>query len=81
MPLLDHFRPPLGEDWPRDGVHSAWAVAIASQLNRGVLLEGSLSAKALALVLEWANQNESELVADWDLARDQSPLNKIKPLE
>ncbi len=37
MPLLDHFRPPLGDDWPWDGVHSAWAVAIASQLNDGVL--------------------------------------------
>ncbi len=37
MPLLDHFQPPLGDDWPWDGVHGAWAVAIAAQLNRGVL--------------------------------------------
>lgn len=37
MPLLDHFRPPLSDDWPWDGFHSAWANAIAAHLNRGVL--------------------------------------------
>lgn len=37
MPLRDHFRPPLSDDWPWEGVHSAWATAIAGHLNQGVL--------------------------------------------
>ena len=37
MPLLDHFRAPLSEDWPWEGFHAAWASAIAAGLNRGVL--------------------------------------------
>jgi hypothetical protein len=37
MPLRDHFRPPLSDDWPWEGIHSAWANAIASHLNHGIL--------------------------------------------
>jgi hypothetical protein len=37
MPLRDHFQPPLSDDWPWEGIHSAWANAIAAYLNRGVL--------------------------------------------
>ena len=37
MPLLDHFRPPLSDDWPWEGVHSAWATHIATQLNKRFL--------------------------------------------
>lgn len=33
MPLLDHFGPPLGLVRPWEMVHSAWANAIATQLN------------------------------------------------
>lgn len=33
MPLLDHFRPPLSVSHPWKAVHSAWANAIANQLN------------------------------------------------
>jgi hypothetical protein len=39
MPLLDHFRPPLGASHPWKGFHSAWANAITNQLNE-VLPEG-----------------------------------------
>ncbi len=34
MPLLDHFHPPLSEDVPWEGFHSAWATMIAGGLNR-----------------------------------------------
>lgn len=37
MPLRDHFRPPLSVERPWDGIHSAWASAIASLLNRDLL--------------------------------------------
>jgi len=33
MPLLDHFQPPLSILRPWEGVHSAWAAAIANLLN------------------------------------------------
>jgi hypothetical protein len=45
------------------------------------LLEGKLSPKAKSLVLEWAEAHQAELIADWDLARQQAPLNMIDPLE
>jgi hypothetical protein len=37
MPLLDHFHSSWSNDWPSEGVHSAWATTIATQLNQGVL--------------------------------------------
>jgi hypothetical protein len=37
MPLHDHFRPPLSDQRPWEGFHSAWATFIAHQLNNGVL--------------------------------------------
>ena len=49
-------------------------------INPVELLEGKLSPKARALVLEWAELHK-ELMADWELARQQAPLNKIDPLE
>ena len=45
------------------------------------LLGGTLSPKARALVLEWANMPQDELMTDGELARQQAPLNKIDPLE
>jgi hypothetical protein len=46
-----------------------------------VVLAGKLSPKALSLVVEWAALHEAELMADWALARQQVPLNRIDPLE
>lgn len=39
--------------------------------------EGRLSAKALSLVLEWAESHRDELRANWEL----KPLSPIQPLE
>lgn len=44
------------------------------------ILEGSLPQRVLALVLEWAFLHRADLLADWDLAREGKPLNKIEPL-
>jgi hypothetical protein len=35
MALLDHFRSPLNDAWPWDGIHANWATKIADQLNAG----------------------------------------------
>jgi hypothetical protein len=45
------------------------------------VLHGRLSPRARSLVLEWARMHQPELMANWELARQQAPLNRIDPLE
>ncbi len=45
------------------------------------VLEGKLKPRALGLIIEWAAQHQAELQQNWELARQQVPLNKIEPLE
>ncbi|MBO0349143.1 DUF4160 domain-containing protein [Phormidium pseudopriestleyi FRX01] len=45
------------------------------------LLEGQLKPRALGLVIEWAALYQSELMDNWELARQNAELNKIEPLE
>lgn len=45
------------------------------------LIQGKLTPKALALIVEWGALHQTELRTNWDLARQQLPLQKIEPLE
>ena len=45
------------------------------------IIEGKLSRRVLGLVTEWGIQHRAELLENWELARQQMPLNRIKPLE
>jgi len=47
------------------------------------ILEGKLSPRILGLVLvvEWAALHQTELMKNWQLARLQTPLEPIAPLE
>jgi len=45
------------------------------------LRDGSLPKRAMALVLEWAQEHRSELMNNWQLAKNHQPLEKIAPLE
>lgn len=45
------------------------------------ILEGQLSSRVFQLVTEWAELHQAELLADWELARQASPLEAIDPLE
>jgi len=45
------------------------------------LLEGKLPPRLHRLVLKWATLYQQELLQNWELARNQQPLNKIPPLE
>ena len=45
------------------------------------VIRGSLPKRAYSLVLEWAAEHREELLTNWNLAREQQSLNKIKPLE
>ena len=40
MPLLDHFHPPLAEERHWEAFHSAWANAVARELNENLLPAG-----------------------------------------
>jgi hypothetical protein len=44
------------------------------------VLHGSLPARALRLVEEWARAHSQELAGDWHLAREGQPLIPIDPL-
>ena len=45
------------------------------------LLEGGLPPRVTGLVLEWATAHQDELLADWNLAMANKPLQPIAPLE
>ena len=44
-------------------------------------IHGNFPARALKLVLEWANLHKAELLENWQLARQGQPLKRIAPLE
>jgi hypothetical protein len=46
-----------------------------------VLLQGHLSPRAFGLVMEWAALHQEELLENWNLAKQNAPLNRIIPLE
>lgn len=45
------------------------------------VLEGTLPRRVQALVFEWAEKYQMELLADWELARTGQSLHRIPPLE
>ncbi|MBW4690275.1 MAG: DUF4160 domain-containing protein [Lyngbya sp. HA4199-MV5] len=45
------------------------------------ILEGKLSPRVLGLVIEWASAHQAELLQNWELARQQEPLESVQPLE
>ena len=51
------------------------------EIETGTVLRGSLSRRALSLVNEWRQMHVSELVDNWERARQRRPLVYIAPLE
>ena len=45
------------------------------------VVSGTFPRRALSHVLEWYTQHQSELLENWELARDNRPLRSIAPLE
>jgi hypothetical protein len=45
------------------------------------LLAGRLSRRAMGFVFEWAELHREELMRNWELARNESPLRDVRPLE
>jgi hypothetical protein len=44
------------------------------------LLTGNLPPKVLGMVVEWASIHQSELINNWNLASNNSPLLPVLPL-
>lgn len=49
-------------------------------INDLKLIGGKLPPRVISLVLEWAFLHREELLQDWELAMEEKPLKKIKPL-
>ncbi len=45
------------------------------------LKEGKLPTRALALVLDWAQLHQHELLADWELCQQHQQPQPVSPLE
>jgi hypothetical protein len=50
-------------------------------INDFSLLYGNLPSRVLGLVIEWSNLHQSELLDNWELAKNNKPLLKIEPLQ
>ncbi|HMT11060.1 MAG TPA: DUF4160 domain-containing protein [Ignavibacteria bacterium] len=49
-------------------------------IPNGTVLEGSLKASKLKLVMAWIEIHQDELIADWELAIKGENIFKIEPL-
>ena len=54
---------------------------ISIEINSLSVLDGKISPRALGLIMEWPTQHKEELIEDWELAKQNLPPNKIKPLQ
>lgn len=60
-------------------IYSGLEAAVA--IETGDVLHGFLPRRARSLVAEWTRRYRSELLADWQLARDHQELVRIPPLD
>ena len=68
----EHGLPHFHAVYAGDGI----SVEVESRIVRG-----SFPGRALRHVLEWAALHEAELLANWELARQDKPIRRIAPLE
>lgn len=54
--------------------------SVAIEINSLSVTEGKIPPRILGLVMEWAFQHQKELMHNWESARKEQPLLKIKPL-
>ena len=49
-------------------------------IDEGIISEGYLPKRQLKFVLAWAEIHKDELMQNWELSKDNKPLNRINPL-
>jgi hypothetical protein len=64
----------------RPHFHARYQDQAASIDLEGEVIAGSLPPRALTLVAEWAVLHHDELLANWERARRNEPLEPIEPL-
>lgn len=64
----------------RPHFHARYGDEAASISLDGEVIAGSLPRRALALVAEWTALHRQELLANWECARREEPLEPIDPL-
>jgi hypothetical protein len=64
----------------RPHFHARYGEYEASLDFEGQIIVGSLPARALRLVRDWAELHTDELIADWQRAIKEEPLAPIDPL-
>ncbi len=53
---------------------------VVVSIDTGDVLAGTVPARALRLILEWAELHRDELRLNWTRAREDAPLQRIDPL-
>ena len=53
---------------------------IIVDIENGYVVSGAFPSRQLKFVLAWAEMHKDELMQNWELAKDDLPLNKIAPL-
>lgn len=53
---------------------------IILSILEGVVLEGYFPKRQLKLILAWAEIHQDELMQNWELSKENKPLNRINPL-
>lgn len=68
-------------DHPPPHFHALYAEhEVLIDIRTLMVLEGGFPRRALALVLEWAQEHRTELMEDWELCSQNRQPNKIQPL-
>jgi len=71
----------LYDDHPPPHFHAEYGeYKITVEINTGVV-QGRFPRRALSALMEWYDLHREELLADWLLAEQHRPLQKILPLE
>lgn len=66
----------------RPHLHATYSGHLASlSIDPPALLAGYMPRQQLHLILAWIELHQEELLANWELARLQQPLNRIQGLE
>ena len=68
-------------DHPPPHFHAEYGeYEITVEIGSGIV-EGRFPRRALSAVIEWHELYRQELGQNWELAREERPLEKIEPLE
>jgi len=70
------------DDHPPPHFHAVYGNSEAQVgISPIAILESDLPRRAISMVVEWATLHQSELMANWQMLREDQPAEKIPPLD